>query len=179
MEYKFFQKGKTNWLFVALLVLVVAVAGGAVFYFSGQDVIDDSSQSKVEVKKEIPSQTSEICNKEISRRQPSEEEKQQCVSAGGEWNCGSVCVDGAVPETESGCNDFCDCVCPQGRECIKQGENLVYGFDKCCEGLTKVLSHTTCATCETYTCVNCGDGVCGEWETAENCPADCNIASDL
>lgn len=74
--------------------------------------------------------------------------------------------------------------------CSKEGEMRdLYVYNKnCCDGLTRVL---TCSDqliiadkcystsfegpggCTVSTCINCGDGICKEYEDLCNCPQDC------
>ena len=106
-----------------------------------------------------------------------------CALAGG--TCAAQCADGDTVVANAGCpvDDAC-CVKPAG--CLGLGAGFL-DFDtegKCCEGLVAssdcdVMEDGSCSCkkCPCYLCLPCGDGVCGPFEHACNCPADCAPAA--
>lgn len=87
-------------------------------------------------------------------------------------------------ESEENCPD--DCAAPPVADgCVEEGNSIDTGGKKhCCKGLTaigcnKPDAHGGCTTplCESFTCANCGNGVCGIGENACNCPSDCGATT--
>jgi hypothetical protein len=83
-----------------------------------------------------------------------------CASCG-DGNCG-------IGENYCSCPDDCG-----DRTCVHAGGMAMDdGINDCCPGLSPVAVPGT-GGCQQYTCIDCGDGVCGPGETPENCPVDC------
>jgi len=105
-----------------------------------------------------------------------------CDAAGGA--CAQGCGAGEHQVTGADCGDDQVCCAPDG-DCLGLGAG---GLDtdwegKCCEGLTPVSDcmpmqgGCSCPKCPCFVCLPCGDGVCGPFEDACRCPADCPATS--
>jgi hypothetical protein len=99
-----------------------------------------------------------ICTKKLSAG-PSEEERKECVDAGG-----TIAVGGEGSR----------CVC----KCMDENVPCIPGTIPCCEGLTHIpLSMEQNGQCITASCGSicrpCGNGVCDSGENRCNCPQDC------
>jgi hypothetical protein len=112
-----------------------------------------------------------------------------CALAGGA--CVETCNEGGMAEyvvDNAGCKEGALCCVPQYEACLGLGGGFL-DFDtegKCCEGL--VASNDcglmddgacSCPKCPCYLCLPCGDGECGPFEHACNCPADCGAQAML
>gem|GEM_PF-1792749 len=106
-----------------------------------------------------------------------------CALAGG--SCTELCNEGGMAEyvvADAGCKEGSVCCVPDYDGCFGLGGGFL-DFDtegKCCEGLVAssdcdVMEDGSCSCpkCPCYVCLPCGDGVCGPFEHACNCPADC------
>jgi hypothetical protein len=84
-----------------------------------------------------------------------------------------VCPDG----TSVGRNPDLDCEfnpCPE-RDCADEGETIsgmLGSTEKCCEGLKPTTDIADLAVC-----INCGDGICRDYENAYDCPQDCEVVA--
>jgi hypothetical protein len=112
-----------------------------------------------------------------------------CGLAGGQ--CVDVCNEGGLAEyvvDDAGCKEGAVCCVPQENACLGLGGGFL-DFDtagKCCAGLTPSNDcdplpdgSCSCPKCPCYLCLPCGDGQCGPFENACNCPADCAPAATL
>ena len=106
-----------------------------------------------------------------------------CALAGG--TCSVSCPDGDVIVADAGCPVDSQC-CVKHTGCLGLGAGFL-DFDttgKCCEGFVPASDcdpmedgACSCPKCPCYLCLPCGDGTCGPFENACNCPADCSGAA--
>jgi hypothetical protein len=107
-----------------------------------------------------------------------------CQAAGGQ--CVTMCNQGGMAEyvvEDAGCQEGTVCCVPQLDGCLGLGGGFL-DMDtegKCCEGLVAASDcdlmpdgSCSCPKCPCYLCLPCGDGVCGPFEHACNCPDDCS-----
>lgn len=94
--------------------------------------------------------------------------------AGSRDTCAPIPVEG-VCATDAECAAGEACVDGQCvATCAGEGESILQP-ETCCEGLSAVSDCALGEPCPISLrwCVACGDGACGEHETADNCPSDC------
>ncbi|MFA6376140.1 MAG: hypothetical protein WCX69_01930 [Candidatus Paceibacterota bacterium] len=156
--------------------LCVLVSGIGIFSFGADiananppQISDKSNETVIQLQLIIESLKQQIQQliQQISQLKPQE-------------TCGNgICRFGETAVT-------CAADCGKVQSCISEGKPFPNSesYKQCCAGLTKVKylkPGTSCgggAACYTgYVCVNCGNGICGSGESAENCAADCgNLA---
>lgn len=101
----------------------------------------------------------------------------------------TACGDGVCDAPESACNCASDCG-NETPDCMSEGEvgtTQTQFAPACCPGLVAVAasyakSEGSGVVCESpasgaFTCVRCGDGVCGMGENGCRCPQDCELES--
>jgi hypothetical protein len=84
----------------------------------------------------------------------------------------AACGDGVCGVGENYCSCPADCA---EYDCLHEnGMSMLAdaSTNDCCEGL--VPAEVPGTTCSQYTCIRCGDGQCGLFETPQNCPVDCD-----
>lgn len=124
MKNLFFRKGETNWLGVVLVSALIGALTSWVILFISDSVLeisspnfarlDGSNKTDSGMVSHEESGSLGICGSRVSGRQPEATEKQQCVTAGGDWLCSSECVAPEEASLESKCREgYCQCVCPQ------------------------------------------------------------------
>jgi len=101
--------------------------------------------------------------------------KESCESALGK------CGDGVCENYEKSMDFYyCSEDCGEEGICHKAGQSFdssLYPESKCCEGLVEKsqydLRNCVALPGTKFTCVDCGDGVCGDGENNCNCAEDC------
>jgi hypothetical protein len=88
----------------------------------------------------------------------------------GQWN-----VSGTYPDCE------CEFVCEE-QKCVDEGQAIpvIANPPECCEGLTLIPPMVADTVGISGFCTaKCGDGACGEIESAYNCPKDCTAEQQV